>query len=224
MSGVRCPTAALPAAPARGWHSVGAPPSHPTAPLPAEPLERREPWSPRRCGLSAAGSMRGSPSPRVGYGSARTAAARGHCPVPAPFLPRSRGPVVQRRGFSAAHEGPRGAAPTPLTSARRHPQLRRGRSVLCPAAARGRGTPRAERGSAFTPWRRCRPLPPSRRCRFRFCSAAGAKTRPGRTQNRRSRRRSGNPPRPGKGPKPPRDPDPTVRGRAARRAAPVCAL
>ncbi|XP_015730528.2 NADH dehydrogenase [ubiquinone] 1 alpha subcomplex assembly factor 3 isoform X1 [Coturnix japonica] len=48
--------------------------------------------------------MRGSPSPRVGYGSARTAAARGHCPVPAPFLPRSC-PVP------APFPRPRGAAP-----------------------------------------------------------------------------------------------------------------
>lgn len=161
--------------------------------------------------------MRGSPSPRVGT----ALLARPQPGGAAPFL-RSRGPVAERRGFSVALEGPPRGRPdaahlrTAAPAAPARP-LRGG-----PGGA-GLGDPRAERGSAFTPSRRCRPLPLPDAAGFAFAPQPGPKPAPGGPGTGGAARRPGNPPQPGTEP-PPRDPNPTPRcGAAPPAEPPVCA-
>ena len=155
----------------------------------------------------------GLPQPTRGHGSARRAAARRHCPVPA--VPRPRGGAPRTFGR------PRG---TPAGPPRRRSPPHGGTRSSGAAASwcprrRGAGGPSDGAGLRVHSFAAVQPASPSRHYRFRFCSAAGAKARPGRTQHRRSLLPRPEPSTARRGAEPVKSrPHAAVRGRAARRA------
>lgn len=196
-----------------GVAQCGRPSRSPDAPVPRRALREEGTAGPAAVRGQRRGGDAGLPQPTRGHGSARTAAARGRCPVPA--VPRPRGGAPRFFGR------PRG---TPAGSPRRRSPPHGGTRSSGAAAPwwprrRGSGGPPGGAGLRVHPFAAVPPASPSRRCRFRFCSAAGAKARPGRTRHRRSRPPPREPPaaRSGAAPAGPQ-PHAAVRGRAARRA------
>lgn len=196
-----------------GVAQCGRPSRSPDAPVPRRALREEGTAGPAAVRGQRRGGDAGLPQPTRGHGSARTAAARGRCPVPA--VPRPRGGAPRFFGR------PRG---TPAGSPRRRSPPHGGTRSSGAAAPwwprrRGSGGPPGGAGLRVHPFAAVPPASPSRRCRFRFCSAAGAKARPGRTRHRRSRPPPREPPaaRNGAAPAGPQ-PHAAVRGRAARRA------
>lgn len=201
-----------------GLAQCGCPSESPNAPVPRSAQTEGGTVEPAAVCGQRRGGDEGFPQPTRGHGSARTAAARRHCPVPA--IPRPRGEAQRIFGR------PRGTTAGPPR--RRSPPHGGTRSSgaaapWCPRRRGARGPPDGA-GLRVHPFAAVPPASPSRRCRFRFCSAAGAKARPGRTQHRRSLPPLWEPPAARRGADP-AGPRPTPRCGAAPPAEPsACAL